>query len=53
MRFAGTWFLIVGALTIVGIYRFGVRPRTARQWTLVAITIAFAAWVLQMMVSLR
>lgn len=53
MRSPGTWFLGVVALTVVGIYLSGVRPRTRKQWTMVAVTIALAVWLLPMMVSLR
>jgi len=34
-------------------YLLGVRPRSAREWLYVAITLAFLAWVLPLMVSLR
>ena len=53
MLTAGLWFLLLTVLCIVTPYLFGVRPETRRQWTLIAITIAFLAWVLPFMASLR
>ena len=53
MRSPGTWFLVVVVLTVVGIYLFGVRPKTRKQWAMVAVTLALAVWLLPMMVSLR
>jgi hypothetical protein len=53
MRSAGFWFLILTILCIVTPYLVGVRPETRRQWTLIAITIAFLAWVLPLMAALR
>jgi hypothetical protein len=38
---------------IVAPYAFGVRPRTRLDWTLIALTLAFLAWLLPMMASLR
>lgn len=40
------WFLIVLATCIVAPYLLGVRPKTRRDWLLIGITIAFAAWLL-------
>jgi hypothetical protein len=53
MRSPGMWFLGVVVLTVAGVYVFGVRPRTRKQWVLVAVTLALAVWLLPMMVSLR
>jgi hypothetical protein len=47
------WFLILAAVLVVGPYVLGVRPRTRRQWLHIAITIAFLAWLLPLMASLR
>ena len=48
MRSHGVWFLLLLAVCIVGPYLLGVRPKTRREWTYVAMTIAFLAWVLLM-----
>ena len=48
-----TWFVILVATCIAGPYVFHVRPVTTRQRMLIALTIAFLAWILPMMVSLR
>jgi len=48
MKSHGAWFLLLLAVCIVGPYVLGVRPRTKRQWTFIAVTIAFVAWVLLM-----
>jgi hypothetical protein len=53
MRTAGFWFLVAVGVCVVGPYVLGVRPRSARDWTLIAITIAFMAWMLPLMVPLR
>lgn len=53
MRSAGLWFLVLVAVCIVGPYLLGVRPKTKRQWVLIALTIAFAAWLLPMMIPVR
>ena len=53
MRSATTWFLVLAAVSIAGPYLLGVRPKTPRQWLYVAIPIAFLAWMLPLMVSLR
>ena len=53
MRSAGTWFLVLLGVCIVGPYVLGVRPRTRRQWIYIALTIAFLAWTLPLMTSLR
>ncbi len=53
MKSAGTWFLILTAVCIGAPYLLGVPPRTRRHWAYLAITIAFLAWVLPLMGSLR
>jgi hypothetical protein len=53
MRSAGTWFLILAGVCIVGPYVLGVRPRTRRDRVYLALTLAFLAWLLPMMISLR
>jgi hypothetical protein len=46
-------FLALAGLCVAGPYVPGVRPTTRRQWQYIALTIAFLAWVLPLMVSLR
>jgi len=53
MRSAGTWFVILASVCIIGPYMLGVRPRTRRHWVYVALTVAFLAWLLPLMISLR
>ena len=53
MNPAARWFLLILALTIAAPYLLGVKPRTRRHWLYVVVTIAFLAWVLPLMVSLR
>jgi hypothetical protein len=53
MRSAGTWFLILAGVCIVGPYVLGVPPRTRRDRVYLALTLAFLAWVLLLMISLR
>jgi hypothetical protein len=53
MKSAEAWFLVLMAVCIGGPYLLGVRPRTRQQWVCLAITIAFLAWVLPLMGSLR
>jgi hypothetical protein len=50
---ATTWFVILTAACFAGPYLLGVRPKTPRDWLYIAITIAFLAWLLPMMASLR
>jgi len=50
---AARWFLLIIALTIAAPYLIGVKPRTRRQWFYVVVTIAFLAWMLPFMASLR
>jgi hypothetical protein len=53
MTAAEAWFLVIAASAVGAPYLLGVKPRTRRQWLYVAITLAFLAWVLPLMVSLR
>jgi hypothetical protein len=53
MPSAGTWFVLLAGVCVVGPYLLGVRPRTPRHWLYLAITIAFLAWVLPLMAALR
>jgi uncharacterized membrane protein len=54
MRSPGVWFVVlVVAGCLVAPYVLGVRPKTTRQRLYVALTIAFLAWVLPLMASLR
>lgn len=48
-----TWFVILVAVCVGGPYAFGVRPRTRAQRAWLAITIAFLAWLLPLMGSVR
>ena len=53
MRPALAWFVILSGTCIAGPYLVGVRPRTRRDWIWLALTLAFLAWVLPLMISLR
>jgi hypothetical protein len=53
LQSAGTWFVVLTTICVLGPYLFGVRPRTRRQWTYLAVTIAFLALMLPLMSSLR
>jgi hypothetical protein len=53
MRSAGTWFFVLAGVSIVGPYILGVPPRTRRDRVYLALTIAFLAWLLPLMISLR
>jgi hypothetical protein len=46
-------FLVLVAACGVAMYGFRISPRSSRQWTYLAIAIAFLAWVLPFMTSLR
>ena len=48
-----TWFVILSVICIAGPYMFQIRPITTRERLFVALTIAFLAWILPFMVSLR
>ena len=50
---ADAWFVVLTACCLAGPYALDVRPKTRRQWQYIAVTIAFLAWVLPLMVSLR
>jgi hypothetical protein len=52
MRSAGTWFLVLATVCIVAPYVLGVRPKTRRHWVHLALTFAFLAWILPLMISL-
>jgi len=47
------WFLVLTAVCLVGPYVLGFPPKTRRQWLYIGLTIAFVAWILPLMVSLR
>jgi hypothetical protein len=53
MTQATRWFLVIAVVAIAAVYLFGIKPRTRRQWLSVAIALAFLAWILPLMVSLR
>jgi len=53
LQSAGTWFVILTTTCVVTPYLFGVRPRTRRHWTYLALTIAFLALILPLMSSVR
>ena len=53
MRSATTWFVLLAGLCLVGPYVLGVRPRSRRDWVYIALTLAFLAWLLPLMISLR
>ena len=53
MRSAGSWFLILASVCLFGPYVLGVRPKTRREWLYLMVTIAFLAWLLPLMISLR
>jgi hypothetical protein len=53
MRSPSTWFFLLAGVCLVGPYVLGVRPKTRRDRLYLALTIAFLAWVLLMMISLR
>ena len=53
MDAAAAWFLVLAGVSVGGPYVLGVRPRTRRQWLYLALTLAFLAWMLPLMASLR
>jgi hypothetical protein len=53
MQSAATWFLVLASTCVAAPYLLGVQPRTRRERRYVAIAIAFLAWVLLLMASLR
>jgi hypothetical protein len=52
-RLPEAWFLLLAAASLFGPYALGVQPRTRRHWRYVALTLAFLAWLLPLMISLR
>jgi hypothetical protein len=52
MRSHVTWFVLLAIVCIGGPYLLHVEPHERRQWQYVAITLAFLAWLLMMMVPL-
>jgi len=50
---AATWFLMLVAVCVFAPYLLDVRPRNRRQWLYLTLTIAFLAWLLPLMASLR
>jgi len=53
MDAAAASFLVLVAVSLAGPYVLGVAPRTRRQWLCLALTLAFLAWLLPLMASLR
>jgi hypothetical protein len=45
--------VILAAACVAGPYVMGVRPRSPREWMYIATALAFLAWILPLMVSLR
>ena len=50
---ANAWFVILSGTCLLAPYVLGVPPKTRRHWRYIALTIAFVAWILPLMVSLR
>ena len=48
-----TWFVLLAACCMAGPYLVGTPPRSRRDWIYVAITLAFLAWLLPLMISVR
>jgi hypothetical protein len=53
MTAAGTWFVVLAGVCLIGAYALGVPPNSRRQWLYLGITIGFLAWLLPFMASLR
>ena len=53
MKSHSSWFWLLAALCVAAPYFLRVQPRTRRQWTYLAVTLAFLAWVLLLMTPLR
>jgi hypothetical protein len=53
MRSATTWFVLLAVLCMIGPYLLGARPRSRRDWMYIALTLAFLAWLLPLMIALR
>jgi hypothetical protein len=47
------WFIVLAVAAIVGPYALRMAPATSRDWVYIVITVAFLAWLLPLMVSLR
>ena len=50
---AARWFLLIVVFTIAAPYALHIKPRTRRQWFYVVVALAFVAWILPFMASLR
>jgi hypothetical protein len=53
LRSATTWFVVLAVVCIAGPYVLRVPPRTDDERRWIALTIAFLAWMLLCMASLR
>jgi hypothetical protein len=53
MKSHATWFVLLAAVCIAAPYLLKVAPRARRQWYYIALTIAFLAWLLALMVPLH
>jgi len=53
LRSATTWFAILAVVCVVAPYVLRVPPRTSRERRWLAITLAFLAWILLCVASLR
>jgi hypothetical protein len=53
MRSPAVWFAILAGACIAGPYLLRIRPEKPKEWLLIAVTIAFLAWLLPLMASLR
>jgi hypothetical protein len=48
-----TWFVLLASVCFAGPYLLGARPRSRRDWIYIAITLAFLAWLLPLMIAVR
>jgi hypothetical protein len=53
MRSPITWFVLLASVCLAGPYLLGTRPRSRRDWTYIALTLAFLAWLLPLMIAVR
>ncbi len=53
MRSPMTWFVLLAGVCFIGPYVLGLRPRSQRDWVYIALTLAFLAWLLPLMVAVR
>jgi hypothetical protein len=53
IRSPDTWFFVLATVCIAAPYLLRVGPKTPRQRMQIAVTIAFLAWILLFMASLR